>query len=44
MTFSGWPVEAVEFYEGLEVDNSKKYWGQHKQVYELAVKVRWSNC
>jgi uncharacterized protein (TIGR02453 family) len=39
MAFAGWPVEAVEFYEGLEADNSKVYWQQHKEVYELAVKA-----
>jgi uncharacterized protein (TIGR02453 family) len=39
VAFAGWPVEAVEFYEGLEVDNSKGYWQQHKDVYERAVKV-----
>jgi uncharacterized protein (TIGR02453 family) len=38
MTFEGWPVEAVEFYEGLEADNTKTYWHAHKQVYERAVK------
>ncbi len=39
MAFTGWPVEAVEFYEGLEVDNSKAYWQQHKEVYERDVKI-----
>jgi uncharacterized protein (TIGR02453 family) len=39
MTFTGWPVEAVEFYEGLEVDNSKAYWNEHKAVYETAVQA-----
>lgn len=38
MAFKGWPVEAVEFYEGLEADNSKVYWQEHKSVYEQAVK------
>jgi uncharacterized protein (TIGR02453 family) len=38
MTFRGWPVEAVEFYEGLEADNSKAYWQDHKAVYEDTVK------
>jgi uncharacterized protein (TIGR02453 family) len=38
MAFKGWPVEAVEFYEGLEADNSKTYWQQHKLVYERCVK------
>lgn len=38
MSFKGWPVEAVEFYEGLEADNTKTYWLEHKSVYEQAVK------
>jgi len=33
MAFRGWPVEAIEFYEGLEADNSKTYWQAHKEVY-----------
>jgi uncharacterized protein (TIGR02453 family) len=37
MAFSGWPDEALEFYEGLEADNSKSYWTAHKQVYEEKV-------
>ena len=38
MAFTGWPVEAVEFYEGLEADNSKVYWQDHKTVYEQCVR------
>ena len=38
MAFSGWPVDAVEFYEGLRADNSKTYWQEHKSVYERCVK------
>lgn len=34
MSFQGWPAEALEFYEGLEADNSKSYWTAHKAVYE----------
>jgi uncharacterized protein (TIGR02453 family) len=34
MAFSGWPEEALEFYEGLEADNSKAYWTEQKAVYE----------
>ena len=34
MAFSGWPEEALDFYDGLEVDNSKSYWAEHKAVYE----------
>jgi uncharacterized protein (TIGR02453 family) len=37
MAFKGWPVEAIEFYEGLEADNSKAYWQDHKAVYEGCV-------
>ncbi len=39
MTFSGWPIEAVEFFEGLEADNSKVYWQEHKAVYDRFVKA-----
>jgi uncharacterized protein (TIGR02453 family) len=39
MAFRGWPVEAVEFYDGLEVDNSKAYWQRHKAVYERSVEA-----
>lgn len=34
MSFRGWPAEALEFYEGLEADNSKSYWTAHKAIYE----------
>ena len=27
----------MEFYEGLEADNSKRYWQEHKSVYEQHV-------
>lgn len=37
MAFSGWPAEALEFYEGLEADNSKTYWTAHKAVYDSHV-------
>jgi len=39
MAFRGWPIEAVEFYEGLEADNSKVYWTRHKAVYDGKVKA-----
>ena len=38
MPFQGWPVEAVEFYEGLAADNTKTYWEEHKSIYERCVK------
>ena len=34
MAFRGWPAEAIEFFEGLEADNSKAYWQDHKADYE----------
>ena len=37
MGFSGWPAEAIDFYEGLEADNSKTYWNENKSVYENLV-------
>jgi uncharacterized protein (TIGR02453 family) len=37
VTFSGWPAEALEFYEGLVADNSKMYWTANKATYEQAV-------
>ncbi|MFA5885862.1 MAG: DUF2461 domain-containing protein [Acidimicrobiia bacterium] len=39
MAFTGWPVEAIEFYEGLEADNTKVYWQEHKSTYERCVKA-----
>ena len=37
MGFRGWPAEAIDFYDGLEEDNSKSYWQAHKAAYEQAV-------
>jgi uncharacterized protein (TIGR02453 family) len=36
--FGGFPEAAIAFYEGLEADNSKAYWTDHKDVYEAAVR------
>ncbi|HVW31170.1 MAG TPA: DUF2461 domain-containing protein [Acidimicrobiia bacterium] len=36
--FRGWPAEAIEFYEGLEADNTRAYWVDHKKEYEELVK------
>lgn len=38
MAFGGWPAEAIEFFEGLEADNSKVYWEAHKATYERCVR------
>ena len=37
--FSGFPEQALLFYEGLEADNSKAYWSDHRDQYERAVKA-----
>jgi uncharacterized protein (TIGR02453 family) len=37
VAFRGWPAEALDFYEGLEADNSKTYWTAHKAVYDEKV-------
>ena len=36
--FLGFPDEALTFYEGLEADNSKTYWTDHRDAYENAVR------
>jgi uncharacterized protein (TIGR02453 family) len=39
MSFKGWPAAAVDFYAGLEGDNSKTYWLAHKAAYDECVKA-----
>jgi uncharacterized protein (TIGR02453 family) len=39
MSFQGWPVEALEFLEGLEADNSKTYWQRNRSVYDTSVRA-----
>ncbi len=39
MTFRGWPIEAIEFFERLEDENNKSFWTEHKPVYDEAVKA-----
>jgi len=39
MAFRGWPAEAIDFFEGLEADNSKAYWQANRDVYERCVKA-----
>ena len=38
MTFDGFPVAALDFYDDLEMDNTKAFWTAHKDVYDTAVK------
>jgi len=37
--FTGFPVAALDFYDDLEMDNTKSFWTAHKAVYESAVKA-----
>jgi len=37
--FSGFPVEALDFYDDLEVDNTRSFWTQHKHVYDECVRA-----
>jgi uncharacterized protein (TIGR02453 family) len=37
-TFEGFPVAALDFYDDLEMDNTKSFWAAHKEVYDVAVK------
>jgi uncharacterized protein (TIGR02453 family) len=37
--FDGIPLAALDFYEDLEVDNSKSFWTAHKHVYDESVRA-----
>lgn len=39
MGFSGFGERLVDFYDGLEADNSKAYWTDHKPIYEQQVRA-----
>ncbi len=39
MSFEGFPDEGLMFYEGLEADNTKTYWTQHKDAYQAHIRV-----
>lgn len=39
MPFSGIPVAALDFYDDLEMDNTRSFWEKHKHVYEESVKA-----
>ena len=30
--FEGFPVAALDFYDDLELDNTKSFWAAHKHV------------
>lgn len=35
--FTGFPEAALDFYDDLEVDNTKAFWDAHKSTYDTAV-------
>ena len=37
--FTGFPAAALDFYDDLEVDNTKAFWEKHKAVYDESVKA-----
>ncbi|HYO41252.1 MAG TPA: DUF2461 domain-containing protein [Nocardioidaceae bacterium] len=37
--FAGFPVAALDFYDDLEMDNTKAFWSAHKETYDSAVKA-----
>src|SRR6476661_3228434 len=37
--FTGFPVAALDFYDDLEVDNTRSFWEAHKHVYAEAVRA-----
>ena len=39
MTFTGFPEAALDFYDDLELDNTKSFWAAHKHVYDEAVRL-----
>jgi uncharacterized protein (TIGR02453 family) len=38
MSFAGFPVAALDFYDDLEIDNTKSFWTAHKHIYAEAVR------
>lgn len=37
MAFTGWPDEAIAFYEGLEADNTKAFWAANRERWDACV-------
>jgi uncharacterized protein (TIGR02453 family) len=37
--FTGFPDAALDFYDDLEIDNSKSFWEAHRHIYEESVKA-----
>jgi uncharacterized protein (TIGR02453 family) len=39
VSFHGFPDDGLVFYEGLEADNSRTYWMEHRSSYDAAVRA-----
>jgi uncharacterized protein (TIGR02453 family) len=39
LVFTGFTEAALDFYDDLEMDNTKSYWEAHKDVYQASVKA-----
>jgi uncharacterized protein (TIGR02453 family) len=39
VSFNGIPTAALDFYEDLEIDNTKSFWSAHKHIYDESVKA-----
>jgi uncharacterized protein (TIGR02453 family) len=39
MSFDGFPDAALDFYDDLELDNTRSFWESHRHVYDEAVRA-----
>lgn len=39
MSFIGFPVAALDFYDDLEMDNTRSFWEAHKAVWKEVVEA-----
>jgi uncharacterized protein (TIGR02453 family) len=39
VSFTGFPVSALDFYDDLEVENTKSFWESHRTTYDEAVRA-----
>jgi uncharacterized protein (TIGR02453 family) len=37
--FEGFPEAALDFYEDLEMDNTRSFWAAHRDIYEASVRA-----
>jgi len=37
--FAGFPIAALDFYDDLELDNTKSFWAAHRQMWEESVRA-----